>query len=180
MNRSNSFGDAVALMRRAHDYVLLSEMFNKTSIMLPTAIVEEYHEVVSLYGNSLCKEVSDALICMSVIMFGSLFLSDTQQATLHDSDFSPERRKKVSYFRAKRNDYIAHRQRSPSIEIPLDRLTTPDWKFSNGRIILSSLPAQCMSEEDRVEFLDLLEHTMDLLRYQWDKAYEAERINPRS
>ncbi len=180
MNRSVVLGDALTVLMRSRDYILMAEMFNKSPLQPRTAITEEYREVVNKYSAYMNREISDAMACMSLIMFGSLFLNDLFQSPLRNDDFGSERRTEVDYFRGKRNNYIAHRNRVDAIELPfknaeIRRGGTLVDTMLEGRLVASPLPAGYFTEEERVKFLDLLEHTVDLLGKKWDQAYEAEK-----
>ncbi len=174
MDKSTIFGDAVVLMHRARDYILLSAFFStvNSTFRYEVPVPEHLQQVLDSYGSGLGREIADAFACMSLVTFASLFLSERDASPLLVEDFTGQLRQRVEYFREKRNRYIAHRREFEAEEIAFDQLSTPTGEFGRGRAIKSSLPASCFAGDDREKFLQVIEATIEILNRKWDEAFD--------
>ena len=160
-------------MQRAKDYVLLSELFNTvdSTLEIPKPIPEHLLGILTVYGSNLGGEIADAFACMSLIMFGSLFLSDRNLSPLLIEDFAGQMRERVDYFRDKRNQMIAHRSRYQANELSVDRIIADGKDLGQGRLIISSVPSSAFSGNDLQELASVIETSLEILNRKWDEAY---------
>ena len=173
MDRSTALGDAVLLMRRAQSYVLLSELFNTvdSTLEIPTPIPDHLLEILTAYGSDLGGEIADVFACMSLVMFGSLFLSDRDLSPLLVEDFAGQMRERVDYFRDKRNQMIAHRSRYQAQEISVDRIFMDNKELGRGRVVISSVPSSAFGGNDVQGLMSVIENSLEILNRKWDEAF---------
>ena len=165
----------MVLMHRARDYILLSEFFSTVNSTLgfKTPIPDHLQETLQAYGGGLGIEIADAFACMSLIMFGSLFLNDRNLSPLLIEDFEGPMRERVDYFRNKRNQMIAHRIQFEAQEITFDSVAVGDVELGQrGRAIVASIPGASFAGGDRQAFLDIVERSLEILTRKWDDAFD--------